>query len=84
MDAEHPTSPRHLLGRVAATLFALLLLYPLSEGPAVYLEVKLKIDSKVLDRLYAPLEWAIAGTPLERPMIEYENWWARLAGYDSN
>ena len=80
MDAEHPTSPRHLLGRVAATLLALLLLYPLSAGPAVYLVLKSRRGFRVENRFYAPLEWAIQGTPLEQPCFEYREWWVRLAG----
>ena len=80
MDAEHPTSPRHLLGRVAATLLALVVLYPLSAGPVVYLAEKLRADSKVTGLFYEPLHWAIIGTPLEQPYVEYVYWWLRLAG----
>ena len=83
MDAEHSTSPRHLLGRVAATLLALLLLYPLSQGPAFYLQVKLKRDIKVLNRCYKPLDWVIEGTPLEKPYGEYVFWWWSAAMPDS-
>ena len=84
MDAEHPTSSSHLLGRVAATLLALLVLYALSVGPAIYLEVKLKIDFKVLDRFYAPLVWAIDHTQLDKPYYTYVSWWLRLAGEHPN
>ena len=80
MDAEHPTSPRHLLGRVAATLLALLLLYPLSVGPAVYLDVKLKSDSRVFNRFYAPLLWATKDQPLDELRNDYVRWWVRLTG----
>ena len=80
MDAEHPTSPRHLLGRVVATLLALLLLYPLSAGPAVYLAIKLKSDFKLVDRFYAPLLWATHDAPLKQLLDDYVRWWSRLAG----
>ena len=82
MDAEHPTSPRHLLGRVAATLLALLLLYPLSIGPAVYAAVKLKADPTMLYSFYAPMFWATEYTPLQQPRREYLRWWLRLAHGD--
>ena len=82
MDAEHPTSPRHLLGRVAATLLALLLLYVLSIGPVVYLHVKLKRDFTVLDPFYVPLVWVIEHSSLGEPFYEYVSWWVRLAGGD--
>ena len=80
MDAEHPTSPRHLLGRVAATLLALLLLYPLSAGPAVYVAIKLGFDLRPVDRFYAPLAWAIDDTPLAPPMQTYIFWWVNRTG----
>ena len=80
MDAEHPTSPRHLLGRVAATLLALLLLYPLSYGPAVYLEVKWGYDFRAVERFYAPLVWATDDTPLATPMQTYICWWTKRTG----
>ena len=80
MDAEHPTSPRHLLGRVAATLLALLLLYPLSMGPAIYVAVKLRTGFRFQNRFYAPLYWAIDHTPLTAPYHKYRVWWTRLAG----
>ena len=79
MDAEHPTSPSHLLGRVAATLLALLLLYPLSVGPAVYLAVRLRKEHNELFRFYGPLNWAIEGTPLEQICRAYGVWWGNLA-----
>ena len=79
MDAEHPTSPRHLLGRVAATLLALLVLYVLSTGPAIYVAFKLRLDAKVVHRFYAPFVWAIKDTPLEKPFVRYNAWWLRLA-----
>ena len=82
MDAEHPTSPRKLLLRVAATLLALLLLYVLSIGPAAYVVVKAHNYSKGALRFYAPLIWAIKGTPLEMPIVEYVGWWLRLAPED--
>ena len=82
MDAEHPTSPRQLLVRVAATLLALVVLYGLSAGPAVYLAPKLRPDSKVLAHFYAPLDWVLKHTPLEESYYEYLLWWVRLAGAD--
>ena len=80
MDAENPTFLRQFLVRVAATLLALLLLYPLSIGPAVYLTIKLKPRSNWLDRIYTPLLSATQDTPLEIPLGIYTGWWIRLAG----
>ena len=81
MDTENPTSLRRLLLRVAATLLALLLLYPLSAGPAYYLAVKLHTHSKALHRFYVPLDWATKATPLEKPIFIYVGWWMMLAGW---
>ena len=79
MDSENPTSPRGFLGRAAATLLTLLLLYPLSVGPAVYLAVRLRKEHNELFRFYAPLNWAIEGTPLEQICRDYGVWWRDLA-----
>ena len=79
MDAENPTSLRRLLLRAAATLLALLLLYPLSVGPAAYLMAKLRVHPPLLYRFYAPLAWAINGTPLLKLGNDYIEWWLELA-----
>ena len=79
MDAAETPSLRRLLVRMAATLLALLLLYPLSVGPAVYLAVRLRKEHNELFRFYAPLNWAIEGTPLEQICRAYGVWWGNLA-----
>ena len=81
MDAEHPTSPRHLLGRFTATLLALLLLYPLSAGPAMYVAERFPGSQPLIALLYVPLLEAIERTPLAGPFYSYAMWWQNLARY---
>ena len=84
MDAEHPTSPRHLLGRVAATLLALLVMYVLSVGPAVCVALKLGFKFRAVDRFYAPLLWATEDPPLRQLRDEYVRWWQWHTGVYPN
>ena len=81
MDAENPTSLRHLFVRVAATLLALVGLYVLSTGPAAYAAVKHPNIQVLGDIFYRPLGMAIRGSALEKPYRAYALWWARLAGW---
>ena len=84
MDAEHPTSPRHLLGRVAATLLALLVMYVLSVGPAVCVAIKLEFSFRAVDHFYAPLLWATEAPPLQQLRYDYVRWWQWHTGVYPN
>ena len=84
MDAAHPTSLRHLLVRMAATLLALVVLFPLSYGPAVFVAYKFPSTHDHIVAFYDPLVQAIAGTPLNPPFDAYVIWWERRAGWDGN
>lgn len=81
MDAENPTSLRQFLVRVAATLLALVVLYPLSSGPAIYVQAKLSTPSTASDTFYKPLFRALQNTPLENPFYVYLDWWMERAGF---
>ena len=81
MDAEHPPTLLRHLGRSAATLLALLVMYPLSSGPAIYLQAKLSADGTASSALYKPLFWALQNSPLEIHFYAYYDWWVIRAGY---
>jgi len=67
----------------AAVAAWLVLIYPLSLGPAKYLLFRdftpaLPFAS-IFRAVYAPLEALVRGTRLEPELDRYEGWWARLA-----
>ena len=80
MDSENPRSLGSVITRLACTSIGLLLLYALSIGPAYVAGYKFPAADSFLEKLYAPLIWAIPGTPLAQPASAYINWWFGLAG----
>ena len=79
MDAENPTSLRRLLLRMAATLLALVGLYVLGAGPAIYIYVKFPRSMPFVLELYEPLFWEVSQTPLAGLFESYVIWWQNLA-----
>ena len=80
MDVAETPSLRHLLVRMAVTLLALVLLYVLGAGPAVYMAVKFPRSEPLLSQIYRPLDEAMLNTPLWSAFHAYENWWTEFAG----
>ena len=80
MDVAETPSLRHRLLQGAAGFVALVGLYVLGDGPAVYLSVKLPKSEHFLGKLYDPLGLVVEDTPLQQPLYEYELWWWKLAG----
>ena len=85
MDQEKPHSLRGLITRMVCTLLALLLvLYPLSVGPAYYYidahyvphTVK---DYAIINKVYEPLFFVVRIIrPLSPPLHAYLGFWMRL------
>jgi hypothetical protein len=69
-------------GAVALVLVAVLLLLPmlyaLSIGPVVWLQVTGRIgESPVLETAYSPLYWTVDNVPVAgRAVAKYMTWWA--------
>lgn len=72
-----PTSS-HWATRIGYGLAGFLMLYVLSLGPAGYLHQRSPRLRNALNVIYAPL-LALRGTPLDRPIGIYVEWWEDLA-----
>ena len=91
MDSAKPPSLRSLLTRIVGTVIALLLLlYPLSIGPAFYyiekhyyMERHSRLTAKdfiMFNKVYAPLWFVVGKIPPLWPVFEaYVNFWRSLA-----
>ena len=85
MDSARPPTLRGLITRMLCTLLALLLvLYPLSIGPAYYyidahyLPHTVK-DYSIINKVYEPLFFVVRIiTPLSPPLHAYLHFWMRL------
>jgi hypothetical protein len=62
----------------AAVLSCVLGLYVFSLGPAVMFEQRTQMGGKVLEVVYAPLEWLYETTPLREPLRNYVDFWRSL------
>ena len=75
MDEEQPRSLRSQLLTGLAKLLGVLILYVASSGPAICLQVRWEKARVVGNKLYAPLVWALEGTPLDLVWTDYLNFW---------
>ena len=80
MDSAPPPSLRSRLLTGFAGLLGAFVLYLLSIGPARYVWERSVRSHRMIEKLYAPLDWALANTPLYPPLRAYSDWWALLAG----
>ena len=80
MDSEKPRSFDGLITRMVCSLLGGLLLYVLSLGPVAYLHVKSPGSRSLVEKFFAPALWTIKGTPLNRPLHAYVEFWLRRAG----
>ena len=80
MDSEKPHTIGSIATRIVCTIIGLVLLYVLSIGPARYVWERSVRSHRMIEKLYAPLDWALANTPLYPPLRAYSDWWALLAG----
>ena len=80
MDSAPPPSLRSRLLTGLAGLLGAFVLYLLSIGPARYVWERSVRSHRMIEKLYAPLDWALANTPLYPPLRAYSDWWALLAG----
>lgn len=77
-----PEERRSRSGPIAAmVLFAVLVLYPLSMGPALYLYHKEHISEETYLTAYAPMCWGIDHAPgaVQWKVDSYLRFWGRLA-----
>jgi len=79
MDSEKPSSLRGLLTRMVCILFGVVLLYALSEGPAMYIVERFPNSQPLIYYIYFPLGWAKTATSLPWPLQVYDEWWLELA-----
>ena len=80
MDSEKPRSIGSIATRIGCTLIGLVLLYVLSYGPAIYVDQGGHPDwyDSLFRKIYAPLNLVAHGTPLQRPLDAYINFWLSL------
>ncbi len=89
MDEDQPFTLRHsilrLFGIILGLLLAILLVYVLSVGPALYWTERHATDENKIrfNQVYRPL-WHFIGKapPLRRPFTAYLNYWYKLATGD--
>jgi hypothetical protein len=89
MTTVKPHSLRGLLVRSAATAAALLVLYVLSVGPVSYWRIRqfhfnpartgLPVETFFEMPIHGPVWKAVKGTPLERPLKDWRDWWVGKA-----
>ena len=65
---------------MVSALLGALTLYVLSVGPACYVIAKSGRYQPLVEKLYAPLVWAVQGTPLNSLLAAYAEFWLKLAG----
>jgi hypothetical protein len=76
---EKPDRKRRRSGPTAVlVLVAVLVLYPLSEGPMRYFVFRGSLQQSVLNA-YVPLNWVAATLAIQRYRTAYLSWWEELA-----
>ena len=79
MDEEKPHSISSIATRIVCMLLGVLVLYPLSFGPAAYLWTQQPSMYPAMMDFYHPLLMATYNTRFHDPLYGYMWWWEKLA-----
>ena len=68
-----------LMARVVGTVVAVVLLYWLSFGPAMYLAAKVPATQPAVGVIYLPVEWTVEQERVPPFYLAYLAWWRSYA-----
>ncbi len=75
MDVKEPHSRIRIATRIVCTLACVGIIYVVGAGPAWCIFRFTEHGETLIPTLYSPLRRATAGTPLDKPLDVYMEWW---------